>query len=199
MGGRTEAGCHSVPPSSPRAVTRSRERTLVEEQSLPGLAMNEKLRPSASCCPASLRRGKVGGWVIGGTRQQPSDLRAALAACPRGRCRPGQSPPFTPQTGPQFPKAAPGSEAPGAPPFASSSPAPGFPGPGVWAGRPTGQAGREGAGWLPKSAPSYMWEEVAVTQVSRGPWARRERARAAPLHAAATVKKKKPRAAPQAA
>ena len=38
-----------------------------------------------------------------------------------------------------------------------------------------------------------IYLQKTVSQVSRGPWARRERARAAPLHAAAT------RAAPQAA
>lgn len=58
---------------------------------------------------------------------------------------------------------------------------------------------REEAGRPPKSAPSYKWEAVAVTQVSRGPSARRERARAAPLSAVAIMKKEKPRAAPQAA
>lgn len=121
----------------------------------------------------------------------------AAATKSAGRCRLGPPPAFTPRRGPRFLKAAPGSEAPGAPPSLCNPPprpqAPGFPGSGAQAGRPTGQPGREGAGWPPKSAPSYMWEEVAVTQVSRGPWARKERARAAPFHAAAT------RPAPQAA
>ena len=157
--------------------------------------------PSICVCPASPRRGKGGGvgWVIGGY--------PAAATRPPGRAGsllPWPLPSWPASTllsppGPPFRKAASGSEAPDAPPFALSTPAPGFPGSRARARRPTGQAGREGAGRPPKSAPSYMWEEVAVTQVSRGPWALRERARAAPLRAAATVKKKKPRAAPQAA
>lgn len=68
--------------------------------------------------------------------------------------------------------------------------------PGSWAGR---EGGRQEAGRPPKSAPSCMWEAVAVTQVSRGPRAWRERARAAPLCAVTIVKSEKPLAAPQAA
>ena len=89
--------------------------------------------------------------------------------------------------GPLLPKAAPGSEAPGAPPPPplcpplSGSGIPRFRRPGRAAsGGQLGREGvREGAVRPLKSAPSYMWEAVAVTQVSRGPWAWRESARAA--------------------
>ena len=107
---------------------------------------------------------------------------------------------FPSQPGPQLPSAAQGSEAIGAPPLHFF--------PRLWDSQalepgPGGGAGKEDerrkAGRPPKSAPSCIWEAVAVTQVSRGPRARRERARAAPLCAVTVVKKEKPRAAPQAA
>lgn len=165
-----------------------------------------KLR-RASRCPASQRRAKEKG--TGGDPQQPPDLRAAPAAGLRGCCCPGPPPPFPPRPGPcclrqpqdlrrpaRRPQLCPPLPGSGIPRFRS----PGRPASGGQLGR---EGVREGAAWPLKSAPSYMWEAVAVTQVSRGPWAWRERAREAPLPAVATVKKKKkkkkPRAAPQAA
>lgn len=153
-----------------------------------------KLR-RASRCPASQRRAKEKG--TGGDPQQPPDLRAAPAAGLRGCCCPGPPPPFPPRPGPcclrqpqdlrrpaRRPKLCPPLPGSGIPRFRS----PGRPASGGQLGR---EGVREGAAWPLKSAPSYMWEAVAVTQVSRGPWAWRERARAAPLLAVATVKKKK--------
>lgn len=61
--------------------------------------------------------------------------------------------------------------------FAVPSLTTGFLGSGSLARQPAGQ-GRSGeAGRPPESAPSYKWEEVAVTQVSRGPWVGLEGAR----------------------
>lgn len=102
MRGRTEAGRTASLPLRPGPSPVVESAPWRRSRSRTGLAMNEKLRPSASCCPASPPRGKVGGWVIGGTRRQPPDLRAALEACPRGRCSPGPPPPFTPHGGPLF-------------------------------------------------------------------------------------------------
>lgn len=156
-----------------------------------------KLR-RASRCPASQRRAKEKG--TGGDPQQPPDLRAAPAAGLRGCCCPGPPPPFPPRPGPcclrqpqdlrrpaRRPQLCPPLPGSGIPRFRS----PGRPASGGQLGR---EGVREGAAWPLKSAPSYMWEAVAVTQVSRGPWAWRERARAAPLPAVATVKKKKKKA-----